>query len=180
MKIAGSIALVTGANGGIGRQLVAELLKRDAAKIYVAARKPHLLEDLVAAGKGRVVAIGLDVTDEAEVQAAARAAGDVTLLINNAGVATGAACIATPGLSDARQEMDVNYFGPLSLSRAFAPILKRNGGGAILNILSFLSLVTLPTAGTYSASKAAALSMTRGVRAELAAQHTQVVAAMPV
>lgn len=180
MNIANSIALVTGANGGIGRELVNELLKRNAAKIYVTARNPDTLADLVRAGNGKVVALKLDVTDETAVSAVAKTASDVTLLINNAGYASFQGCISNPSLADARQEMAVNYFGPLSLIRAFAPALKTAGGGAIVNILSFLSLVTLPVVGSYSASKAAGLSLTHSVRAELATQQTLVVAVMPV
>lgn len=180
MKIAGSVALITGANRGIGREFVQELLDRGASKIYVTARDPRTLASLVESGGGRLVALALDVTDEAHVAAAAKAAPGVSLLINNAGVAGGHGGISAPSLDAARQEMNVNYFGTLSLIRAFAPTLKASGGGAVVNVLSFLSLVTLPLAGTYSASKAAALAMTRGVRAELASQGTLVVASMPV
>jgi NAD(P)-dependent dehydrogenase (short-subunit alcohol dehydrogenase family) len=180
MKITGSVALVTGANRGIGRAFIDELLKRGAAKIYVAARNPASLADLLQSQDGRLVPLTLDVTDEAQVRNAAKIASDVTLLINNAGVAGFHGAISAPDLSLARQEMDVNYFGPLSLIRAFAPRLAASGGGAIVNLLSFLSLVTMPKAGTYSASKAAALALTRSVRAELAAQGTAVVAVMPV
>jgi NAD(P)-dependent dehydrogenase (short-subunit alcohol dehydrogenase family) len=178
MKITGSIALVTGANRGIGRAFVDELLKRGAAKIYVAARDPASLTDLPK--DARLVPLALDVADEAAVLRAAKAASDVTLLINNAGVAGFHGAISAPDLATARREMEVNYFGPLSMARAFAPHLGASGGGAIVNILSFLSLVTLPRAGTYSASKAAALALTRSVRAELAGQGTRVVAVMPV
>lgn len=180
MDINGSIALVTGANRGIGRAFVDELLKRGAAKIYVAARDTASLCDLVRDGDRRLVPLPLDVTDPDQVAAAASVARDVTLLINNAGYAAFEGAISAPDLDDARREMEVNYFGPLALTRAFAPLLASAGGGAVLNMLSMLSLVTLPLAGTYSASKAAGLSLTRSLRAELATQSTQVIGVLAV
>jgi short-subunit dehydrogenase len=122
----------------------------------------------------------LDVTNHAEVAAAATAAPDVTLLVNNAGYAAFEGAIAASDLSKARQEMDANYFGPLAVTRAFGPVLAAGGGGAVVNMLSMLSLVSLPLAATYSASKAAALSLTRSIRAELAAQGTLVVGVLAV
>ncbi len=180
MDINGSIALVTGANRGIGRAFVEELLKRGAAKIYVAARDTASLCDLVRDGDRRLVPLPLDVTDPDQVAAAASVASDVTLLINNAGYAAFEGALSAPDMDDARREMEVNYFGPLALTRAFAPLLASSGGGAVLNMLSMLSLVTLPVAGTYSASKAAGLSLTRSLRAELAAQGTRVVGVLAV
>lgn len=180
MKIEGSVVLLTGANGGIGRSYVAELLKRGAAKIYLAVRDPASLSEILKSGDQRLVPLKLDVTDEAQVAEAALTAKDVTLLINNAGYAGGTSAVTTLDVAKARREMDVNYFGLLSLTSAFAPVLKATGGGAIINVASFLSLVTLPIWGTYSASKAAALAATRSLRAELAAQGTAVVGVMPV
>jgi NAD(P)-dependent dehydrogenase (short-subunit alcohol dehydrogenase family) len=179
MEIAHSVVLVTGANRGMGRVFVQELLKRGAAKIYVAARDTVSLRELLAEGDQRLVALPLDVTNPGQIAAAAAIATDVTLLINNAGVSGFGGAISAPGIDGARLEMEVNYFGPLALSRAFAPILAKNGGG-IVNILSMLSLITLPVAATYSASKAAALALTRSLRAELAAQGTQVVGVLAV
>ncbi len=180
MQINGSIALVTGANGGIGRAFVAELLKRGAAKIYVAARDTASLRELLQGGDRRLVPLPLDVTDPDQVAAAASIAGDVTLLINNAGYAAFEGAIAAPNVDDARREMDVNYFGTLAMTRAFAPALAASGGGATINMLSMLALVSLPVAGTYAASKAAALSLTRSMRAELGAQGTQVIGVLAV
>lgn len=180
MQINGSIALVTGANGGIGRAFVAELLKRGAAKIYVAARDTASLRDLLQGGDRRLVPLPLDVTDPDQVAAAAGVASDVTLLINNAGYAAFEGAIAAPAIDDARREMDVNYFGTLAMTRAFAPSLAASGGGATINMLSMLALVSLPVAGTYAASKAAALSLTRSIRAELGAQGTQVIGVLAV
>jgi short-subunit dehydrogenase len=179
MKIKGSIALVTGANRGIGLTFAEELLKRGAAKVYVAARDVSSLSALVQRDP-RLVPVKLDVTDTALVAAAAAALPDVNLLINNAGFAGGASAHTTFDMAIARQEMEVNYFGLLSLTNAFAPALKAAGGGVIVNMLSFLSLVALPAAATYSGSKAAALSVTNSLRAELAAQKTLVIAVMPV
>lgn len=177
MKIAGAVSLVTGANGGLGQAYIEALLAAGAAKVYAAARRP---DSVVVSAPGRVVPIALDVTDERSVAAAAAVATDVTLVINNAGVALNYGGFVTAGnTAAARQEMEVNYFGTWWVSRAFAPVLKANSGGAFANVLSILALVTAPIIGTYSASKAAALALTRSLRAELAAQGTQVIAVLP-
>lgn len=178
MKIEGSVALVTGANGGIGRAFVEELLKRGASKIYLGLRDPA---SVVGFPKDvRLVPVRLDVTDPEQIEAASKMASDVNLLINNAGVATFGGAIAADSLDGARHEMEVNYFGLLALARALkhTPVFSSNG--AVLNILSFLALATLPVAGTYSASKAAALSATRTLRAELKPRGVVVVGAMPI
>ena len=180
MNINGSVALVTGAHGGIGRAFVADLLKRGVAKVYVTARDAASLADLLNGGDARLVPLLLDVTDADQVARAALAAPDVTLLINNAGYAAFQGAIAAHDMGDARREMEVNYFGPLALSRAFGPILAAAGGGAVVNMLSMAALVSLPVTGTYSASKAAFLSLTRSIRAEFAAQGTQVVGVLAV
>jgi NAD(P)-dependent dehydrogenase (short-subunit alcohol dehydrogenase family) len=179
MNIKGTVALVTGANRGIGRCHVEALVARGAAKIYAGSRDPGRLADLVAAHPGKVVAIKLDITNEADIVAAAKQCRDVALLINNAGINHEAGFIAAGDLTAARAEMETNYFGPLAMCRAFAPILKANGGGAIVNMLSILARVNLPMYGSLSASKAAALSLTQGVRGELATAGTLVVAIMP-
>jgi len=168
MKIAHSVAFVTGANRGLGLAFARALLAGGARKVYAAARDPD------AVSLPGVTAVRLDVTDPDAVAAAARAAGDVDLLVNNAGIARGSAFLADGGVEAARAEMETNYFGPLLVSRAFAPILARNGGGAILNVLSALSWISLPTSATYGASKAAAWSLTNGLRNELRGQGTQV------
>ncbi|KAM3093126.1 SDR family oxidoreductase [Phormidesmis sp. 146-35] len=179
MQIKDSIALVTGANGGIGTQFVEALKAGGAARIYVAARSPQKVAALVALDPDCIIPVQLDVTDVQSVTQAAAQCQDVTLLINNAGTSLNQGVISAPSLDDARAEMEVNYFGMLSMCRAFAPVLEKNGGGAIVNILSLLARAHLPFSGSYSASKAAALSMTQGVRAELAAQGTLVVAVLP-
>ena len=180
MKIQGSTALVTGALGGIGRAFTAQLLERGAAKIYVAARDTAALDALLRDADPRLVPLLLDVTDAAQIERATKAAPDVTLLINNAGYAAFQGAMSAPDMTDARREMEVNYFAPLALSRAFRPALAAAGGGAIVNMLSMAALVSLPVTGTYSASKAAFLSVTRSIRAELAAQGTQVVGVLAV
>lgn len=179
MKIAHSVVLVTGANGGIGSHFVEQLLQLNAAKIYVCARTVGKLADLVALDPARIVPVALDVTQPQSVAAAAAQCSDVALLINNAGTSLNQGIIAAPDLEAARAEMEVNYFGMAAMCRAFAPILRDQGGGTIINILSLLGKVNLPFSGSYSASKAAAISMTQSVRAELAAQNTLVISVMP-
>lgn len=179
MKIEGSIALVTGANGGIGRAIVQTLLERGAAKIYLGAREPEALRSLLA-DVDRLVPLMLDVTKPEQIAKAAITASDITLLINNAGMSTFGGALTAEKLDGARREMEVNYFGVLALTQALRNTPALRGGGAVVNILSILSLVTLPVAGTYSASKAAALSLTRTLRAELKGRGVQVLGSMPV
>src|SRR5207249_1180510 len=156
MNVTGSVALVTGANGGIGRALVAALLAAKAARIYAATRDP------AATAVPGTVPLKVDVTTLEEVAAAVRAAPDVTLLINNAGVNFNTPLLKIASTDNARTEMEVNYFGTLAMCRAFAPMLARNGGGVIVNMLSILARVNLPLMGSLCASKAAALSLTQG------------------
>jgi NAD(P)-dependent dehydrogenase (short-subunit alcohol dehydrogenase family) len=175
--VAGAVALVTGANRGIGAAFVSGLLEAGAQRVYAAARD---LQTLVLIERDtRIVPITLDITDDASVQAAAARLADVDLLVNNAGVALGARLIGAADLSAARQEMEVNYFGLLRMCRAFAPILAANGGGTLINVLSILARVASPVVGSYSASKASALSLTQAVRAELQAQGTRVIGVLP-
>lgn len=176
MKIAGSAALITGANRGVGEALVRALLARGAARVYAAARDPAALPDFADA---RVVAMRLDVTEPAQWAEAAAVAGDLTLLINNAGMSTFGATLDTPDIeATLRAELEVNLFGILHSHRAFAAILGRNGGGAIANVLSAAALMNVPLLTTYSITKAAALSLTQGIRAATAAQGTLVMAAI--
>jgi len=183
MKIENTIALVTGANRGIGRALVTSLVNKGARKVYAGVRDIDTLlnkdPDYLESFKGKVELVSLDITKKNQVDLAVEKAHDTNLLINNAGVANYSGFIAADDLSSARQEMEVNYFATLAMIRAFAPLLKKNGGGAIVNILSVASLVNFPFLGTYSASKAALFSLTQGVRAELSAQGTQVIGVFP-
>jgi NAD(P)-dependent dehydrogenase (short-subunit alcohol dehydrogenase family) len=168
MQLKNAVVLVTGANRGIGAEFVTQLKARGAAKIYAASRNANTV------AMDGVEPIQLDVTDPSQVRAAADAAGDVQVLVNNAGISTGTSVISGD-VTDIRREMDTNFFGPLLMTQAFAPILKANGGGAILNVVSALSWFTLPGTGAYAASKAAAWSLTDSARLELAEQGTHVV-----
>jgi NAD(P)-dependent dehydrogenase (short-subunit alcohol dehydrogenase family) len=179
MNASGTVALVTGANRGIGRAFVEELLKRGAPRVYAGARDIVALAPLVATYCERVVPVELDVTDPASIREATSQCLDINLLVNNAGIASPGGVTGRPDLDGARDEMEVNYFGTLEMSRAFAPILLANQPAAIVNVLSILSLVTIPRIGTYSASKAAALAATRALRAELSPQGVLVVGVMP-
>jgi NAD(P)-dependent dehydrogenase (short-subunit alcohol dehydrogenase family) len=160
VDISTATALVTGANRGLGRALVQELTARGAT-VYAAARRPDQI-DLPG-----VKAIRLDVTDPASVAEAAEQCQDVTLLINNAGSSTGADLL-TGSWDAVRLEMETHYLGTLGMTRAFAPVIEARGGGAVLNILSVLSWVSLPAAGAYSAAKSAQWSLTNAVRQQLA------------
>lgn len=167
MQIKGSVVLVTGANRGIGAEFVRQLKERGAAKIYAAARN---IDSIRIDG---VEAIALDVTDPVQVAAAAALATDVQLVINNAGVSSGVTLV-DGDMTGIRKELEINFFGPLAMSRAFSPVLAAQGGGAILNVLSAVSWMSFAGATVYATSKAAAWSLTDGLRIELADQATQV------
>ncbi|HSP13478.1 MAG TPA: SDR family oxidoreductase [Thermoanaerobaculia bacterium] len=177
MKVQGSVALVTGANRGIGRSIVEELLARGAKRVYAAARNADSLKPILTAGGGRVTALQLDVTKSEDIRAAAGYATDVDLLINNAGVVDryGAPLSDKGWLDSGRVEMEVNVFGPLEMTQAFAPILAANGGGAIIYLNSLAGLVGFPNLASYSMSKAALHSLTQVARTVLAGQKTKVV-----
>ena len=178
MIVKGCTAFVTGSNRGFGRALVQALLDAGAAKVYASARDTSSLQPFVAAWGGRVATLQLDITRDDQIAAAAVACRDVTLLFNNAGINRHQGVIGAATLDDARAEMTSNYFGTLTMCRAFAPVLAANGGGAIVNVLSILAKATIPAMGSLCASKAASLRMTESLRAELAAQKTLVVALM--
>ena len=168
MELKGAVVLVTGANRGIGAEFVARLKERGAGKIYAAAR------DATSIKADGVEPIELDITDHGQIESAARAAGDVQVLINNAGISTGTALV-TGDEAIIRREMDTNFFGTLLMTRAFAPVLRANGGGAVVNIVSALSWFGVPGGGAYAASKAAMWMLTDTTRLELASQGTHVV-----
>ena len=179
MQVENSVVLVTGANGDIGQYYIEALKKANPSKIYAAARRLDSLSEIVATAPDKIVGVELDITDLDSVAAAVEQCSDVNLLINNAGVGLLQRFISEGDLSKARTEMEVNYLGTLSMCRAFAGVLKQNGGGAIINMLSILGKANFPLNASYSASKAAALSMTQGIRAELRGQGTLVVGVMP-
>jgi NAD(P)-dependent dehydrogenase (short-subunit alcohol dehydrogenase family) len=167
MQINGAVALVTGGNRGLGEKFVQALLDGGAAKVYAAARNPA---SVTVPG---AVPIALDITDPESVRAAAEEAGDVTLLINNAGTSGGVDLLADD-LDVVRNEFETHVFGTLAVTRAFAPVLARNGGGAVLNVLSVLSWVTIPGSAVYSAAKSAEWSLTNATRLALLDQGTLV------
>jgi NAD(P)-dependent dehydrogenase (short-subunit alcohol dehydrogenase family) len=170
MEIAGSTALVTGANRGLGAAFVRGLLAAGAHRVYAGARNP------VDAGVPGVVPVRLDVTDPDQVAEAAQRLTDVTLVVNNAGVYHGTSAL-DPGMEAAlRADLETNTFGTLAVSRAFAPLLAANGGGGLVNVLSVASWRTVPTFAAYAASKSAAWSLTNSLRLELRPQGTLVVA----
>lgn len=178
MKIQDSVALVTGANRGIGRALVQELLACGAKRIYATARDPLTLEDLLDTGEGRVKAVQLDITDRHQVARLASDLRDVNLLINNAGVLSGVG-VLQGHLEHLVQDMDTNYLGTLNMVRHFAGVIENNGGGAVVNLLTLLALASMPGFGAYSASKAAAWSMTQSIRAELKPKNIEVYGVYP-
>jgi NAD(P)-dependent dehydrogenase (short-subunit alcohol dehydrogenase family) len=169
MKIKDSVVFITGANRGLGLAFAKAALAAGARKVYGAAR------DAKSITLPGMTPVALDVTQPAQVEAAVRACGDVTLLINNAGISRGSSFLGAPdAMAAARAELETNFFGPWAVTQAFAPVLAANGGGAVLNALSVLSWATFPGVATYCASKSAAWSLSNGLRNELAGQGTQV------
>jgi NAD(P)-dependent dehydrogenase (short-subunit alcohol dehydrogenase family) len=166
-RIEGATALVTGANRGLGRHFAEQLVKRGASRVYAAARRPETIDI------PEVVPVRLDLTDSDTIRSAAATAADVTLLVNNAGVSHWTNLV-TGDLDAVRAELQTNFWGTLAMVRAFAPILKAAGGGAILNVLSAQSWFAYPSTNGYHASKAAQWALTNGVRMELAGQGTLV------
>ncbi|AEY93573.1 short chain dehydrogenase [Streptomyces hygroscopicus subsp. jinggangensis 5008] len=161
-SIKNSVALVTGGSRGLGKALVEELYARGAAKVYATARDPRSVTHPDA------VPLALEVTDPASVAAAAAQAQDVTVLINNAGISVGAHSFLDAAVEDVRREFETNFYGPLLVTRAFVPVIERNGGGHLLNVHSVLSWIGI--AGSYSATKAALWSQTNSLRLELGAR----------
>jgi NAD(P)-dependent dehydrogenase (short-subunit alcohol dehydrogenase family) len=172
VAIEGARALVTGANRGLGKAFVEQLLKLGVAGVYAAARNP----DTVDVNDDRVIPVRLDITSPDDVRAAVSRCADVTVLINNAGAMLRTPLLAAPDLGAARSEMEINYFGTLAMCRAFAPVLGQNGGGALVNLLSVASWLASPFNGSYCASKSAEWALTNAIRTELRATGTLVVA----
>ena len=175
MKIQRSVALVTGSNRGLEKAIVSALLEAGAAKVYAAARDPGS----VVCKDPRVVPLALDTRRPEQIAAAAMAAADITLLVNNAGVASSAG-ILTTSQSALENDFGTNVYGTLAVVKGFLPVLERaRGGAAVVNVLSLTSLGSFPALGGYSASKAAAYSITQSLRAELKAKRIEVIAALP-
>lgn len=169
MNLQDSVVFITGANRGLGLAFAKAALAAGARKVYGAAR------DASTVTLPGVTPVALDVTNPEQIEAAARACGDVTVLVNNAGISRGTNLLDADSVDAARAELETNFFGPWLLARAFASVLARNGGGAIVNVLSALAWTTFPSVATYSATKSAAWSLSNGLRNELAGQGTQVV-----
>ncbi|MDR3462474.1 MAG: SDR family NAD(P)-dependent oxidoreductase [Beijerinckiaceae bacterium] len=176
MRIEGAVALVTGASRGIGFALVEGLIARGVSHVYATARTPRVQNG--PDGRDRLIPLRMDVTNEPGVLGVAALANDVTLLVNNAGMLTPGGVFDVEA-AQIRREMETNCLGLINVARVFAPVIERNGGGVILNVLSISALANAPTIGVYSASKAAAWSATQAMRAELAAKNIQVLAAFP-
>ncbi|MCT9619975.1 MULTISPECIES: SDR family oxidoreductase [unclassified Curtobacterium] len=166
-EITGAVVVVTGANGGLGQEFVRQLLDRGAATVYAAARTPRAQVD------DRVVPMRLDVTDPASVRAAADAAPDATIVVNNAGVLRSGSLV-DGDIAAVREQMETNFFGPVQVTRAFAPALRR-AHGAVVNVASALSWLAIGNG--YSASKAALWSATDSMRLDLAPDDVQVLGA---
>src|SRR5262249_8779442 len=154
------------------------LLARGAKRIYAGARDPSKLRDIASSSGGRIVAIRIDLGDPASIAAAARTAKDATLLINNAGALEFGSQVSVD-LAGIRRDFETNYYGTLQVTRAFVPALEANKNGAIVNVLAIVSLVSIPGLGGYSASKAAAHSLTLGLRGELSKRGISVHGAYP-
>ena len=179
MSLAGKRVLVTGANGGIGAEIVKELLLKGADRVYAAARDKSALKPLCSLDSVRVVPVELDITNADSVGRAADTCGDIDILINNAGVNNNLWLTSQGGFDSARHEMEVNFFGTLLMCRSFAPILTAKGKGTIANVCSIIGMVSMPVNGTYCASKAALHSMTQGLRGEMAPRGVNVIGIYP-
>jgi NAD(P)-dependent dehydrogenase (short-subunit alcohol dehydrogenase family) len=179
--LSGKIARVTGANRGIGEAIVDALVAAGVKKVYAAARNTSALDPLVERHGSRVVPLQLDVTAAAQIAAAAAIAADLDLLVNNAGIVGffGGNFTDPKWIEGGRREMEVNFLGTFAVTQAFAPVLAKNGGGAIVNLNSVASFVSFPILAAYSASKAATHSLTQVTRAMLREQHTQVFGVYP-
>ncbi len=181
LQLAGITAIVSGANRGIGRALVEALVDRGASKVFAGARRPDALADLITRFGDRIVPLRLDITRPGDIRAAAAQADDVRLLINNAGIVAkfGGDFTDAGWIPASREEFEVNVVGTWSLTQAFAPVLARQPGSAIVNISSVVGLVAFPSVASYSASKAALHSLTQATRALLAPQGIRVVGVYP-
>lgn len=177
--IKGKVALVTGANRGIGKVITETLLERGAARVYAAVRNPSTVTKLADSHPNRAVAIPLDLSKPESIVAAAQTTGDVQLVINNAGVLKGVPPLSPDAIENLATEIDVNLFGLIRMAQAYAPILKKNGGGAFVQLNSVASLRSFTPLATYCASKSAAYSITQALRDQLSEQGTHVLSVHP-
>ena len=178
-EVKNKVALVTGANRGIGKAIVEGLLARGVAKVYAAVRNPSSADPLVEQFGAKVVPVELDLHRPETIEAAAKTAHDVTLVVNNAGVLRNATPLAEDAIDSLQFEFDVNVLGLIRVAQAFAPVLKKNGGGGFAQLNSVASLKNFPDFTTYSASKAAAYSITQGLQSQLQEDDIQVVSVHP-
>ncbi|WP_425398243.1 SDR family oxidoreductase [Aeoliella sp.] len=178
-NVEGAVALVTGANRGIGRAIVEKLIEAGAAKVYAAVRQIDSADPLVDAHGAKVVPVRLDLTDADSITAAAQEANDVHLVVNNAGMLKQCDPLSPDAIEAFKAEMDTNVYGLMRVAQAFAPVLAANGGGAFVQLNSIASLRTFPAFATYCASKAAAYSITQALKIQLAEQGTQVLSVHP-
>ena len=173
------VVLVTGANRGIGKSIVEEAIARGAAKVYAAVRSLESANSLIEKFGDKVVPLQMDLSDPASIVAAANVATDVHIVINNAGVLKNATALDSHAIEAFQFEMDVNVYGLMRVAQAFAPLLKRNGGGVLVQLNSVASIKTFADFATYSASKAASYAITQGLRDSLREQGTHVVSVHP-
>mgnify|MGYP002621560605 CR=1 FL=1 len=177
--IQNKIALVTGANRGIGKAIVESLIEGGASKVYAAVRNVDSAQALLDSFGDKVVAIEVDLSKPETITAAASQASDVELVINNAGILHNASPLANDAISLMADEINVNVYGLINMAQAFASVLKANGGGAFVQLNSVASMKNFSDFATYSASKAASYSITQGLREKLEEQGTQVVSVHP-
>jgi NAD(P)-dependent dehydrogenase (short-subunit alcohol dehydrogenase family) len=178
MQLQNTIAIVTGANRGIGQAFVQALLSAGVQKVYATARDRNRLEAIIALDPRRVIPLQVDVTNRDLVSHLAAQAPDVNLLINNAGILSFGSILDVPE-ETIHQQFDTNFYGPLNMSRAFVPVIESNGGGAIVNVLTLVALASMPGLAAYNASKAAAWSMTQSLRASVANKNIAVYGVFP-
>ncbi len=178
-NIKDSVVLITGANRGIGKAYVEEFVKAGAKKIYLGVRNLDSVADMVAANLDTLIPLKFDVTNAADIKNAAKEAGDVDILINNAGILFFDDLSSADAVDNARKQIEVNYIAPLAITQAFAPILKNNGGGILITLSSIVGHVSMPAITTYCASKYAVQSLILNARAQLAAQGTRVIGVYP-
>ncbi|MEW8028470.1 MAG: SDR family oxidoreductase [Candidatus Thiodiazotropha sp.] len=178
-KVKGRVVLVTGANRGIGKSIVEEFLRAGASKIYAAARNPESLKPLTDAYDKRIVALCIDLNDPASITSAASLASDVEIVVNNAGMLNIATPLASNAVAALQDEMEVNVYGLMRMAQVFAPLLRANGGGALVQLNSVASMKNFADFATYSASKAASYSITQGLRDVLKEQGTHVISVHP-